>query len=106
MHYRAWHMHAIIGPATRCDGVFLGPCDASKSHAILCDASTNMLVIWLPILEYLSYLFSNFQTVFSIMIGVLMIFHVICELKLLDEYLYLPSLQCKSQENIRMLHRE
>ena len=52
-----------------CDGVFQSSCNAGKSHAMLCDVNSNMLVILLPILEYLSYLLSDFQAVFSIMIG-------------------------------------
>ena len=35
----------------------------------------------------------------------LMLFPLICELKLSDEYFYLPSLQWKSQENRKIFHR-
>ena len=35
------------------DETFWCPCDAAKSPAMLCDAFSNMLVILLPILEYL-----------------------------------------------------
>ena len=49
-----------------CDGVFQRRCDASKSHAMCCDKKFNMLNILLPILEYLSHLLSDSQTVFSI----------------------------------------
>ena len=64
-----------IGPATRCDAAYLrwgvlNPCDVSKSHMMLCDAFSNMLVISLQILEYLSYLLSDFQTDFSKMMGI------------------------------------
>ena len=38
------------------DGTFQCTCDASKSHAMLCDAFSNMLVILLLMLEYLSLL--------------------------------------------------
>ena len=37
-----------------CDGVFQSSCDAGKLPAMVCDAFSNMLVILLPILEYLS----------------------------------------------------
>ena len=53
-----------------CDGVFQNSCDAGKLPAMVCDAFSNMLVILLPILEYLSYFLSDFQTVFSKMMGI------------------------------------
>ena len=53
-----------------CDGVFQSSCDAAKSPAMACDAFSNMLVILLPILEYLSYLLSDFQTVCSIVMAI------------------------------------
>ena len=43
-------------------------CDARRKHAMCCDAFSNMLEDLLPISEYLSHLFSNFQTVFSIVV--------------------------------------
>ena len=51
------------------DGTFQCICDAAKSNAMVCDAFSNMLVILLPILEYLSYLLSDFQTVFTIVMA-------------------------------------
>ena len=48
-----------------CDGVFQNSCDAGKMPAMVCDAFSNMLVILLPILKYLSYFLSDFQTIFS-----------------------------------------
>ena len=50
-----------------CDGVFPSSCDGGKLPAILCDVNSNMFVILLPILEYLSHLSSDFQTVCSIL---------------------------------------
>ena len=47
-----------------CDGVFQNSCDAGKMPAMVCDAFSNMLVILLLILEYLSYFLSDFQTIF------------------------------------------
>ena len=41
-----------------------------KSHAMCCNGKFNMLNIFCPILEYLSYLLSDFQTVFSILMGI------------------------------------
>ena len=35
-----------------------------------CDVSSNMFNILLPILEYLSYLLSDFQTVYNIVMGI------------------------------------
>ena len=52
-----------------CDGVFQSPCDAGKLPAMLCGVNSNMLLILPPILEYLSYLLSDVQAVFNIMIG-------------------------------------
>ena len=52
------------------DGTFQSFCDTSKWHAMCCNAVSNMLVISLPILEYLSHLLSNSQTVFSMMISI------------------------------------
>ena len=52
------------------DGKFQTSCDTSKSHAICCDAPCNMLVILLPILEYLSYLLSDSQTGFSMIMSI------------------------------------
>ena len=49
------------------DGTFPNRCDVSELHAMLCDTFSNMLVIWLPILEYLSYLLSDSQTACSIL---------------------------------------
>ena len=46
------------------------PCNAAKSHTMLCDAFSNMLVILLPILEYLSHLLSDSQTVFTLIISI------------------------------------
>ena len=57
------------------DGTFQSSCDASKSYAMLYDADSNMLVILLPILKYLSHLLSDSQTVFNMMM-------TICYLKL------------------------
>ena len=51
------------------DVTFQSTCDTAKSPAMACDAFSNMLVIWLPILEYLSYLLSDLQTVFSKMMS-------------------------------------
>ena len=48
-----------------CGGVFQNSCDAGKLPAMVCDAFSNMLVILLPILEYLSYFLSDFATIFS-----------------------------------------
>ena len=48
------------------DGTFQNCCDTSKLHATCCDAFSNMLEFMLPILEYLSHLLSNFETVCSI----------------------------------------
>ena len=45
-----------------CNGTFQSSCETSKSHAMCCDAFSNMLVIFLPILGYLSYLVSESQT--------------------------------------------
>ena len=50
-----------------CDGAFHLCCDARKSHAICCDRKFNMLNILLLILQYLSYLLSDYQAVFTIM---------------------------------------
>ena len=47
-------------------GTFQNCCDTSKSHAMCCDAFSNILQFMLPILEYLSHLLSNFETVCSI----------------------------------------
>ena len=52
------------------DGTYQSPCDAAKSHAMLCDAFSNMLVILFMILGYLSYLLSGFQTVCTIMMAI------------------------------------
>ena len=56
------------------DGTSKSPCDDSKSYAMFCDAYSNMLEIWIPILEYLSYLLSYFQTVFSKVMSILWTF--------------------------------
>ena len=48
------------------DGTFQSSCDTSKLHAMCCDVFSNMLEFLLPILEYLSHLSSDFQTVCSI----------------------------------------
>ena len=53
-----------------CDGVLQRCCDGSKSHAMCCDKKFNMLNILLPILEYLSYLLSDRQTDFSIVMRI------------------------------------
>ena len=53
-----------------CDGVSKRDCDVSKSRAMCCDRKTNMLNNLVPILEYLSYLSPDFQTVFSIVMGI------------------------------------
>ena len=53
-----------------CDGAFHSSCDAGISHAMLCDVNSNMFNILLPIMEYLSQLLSEFQTVCSIMMGI------------------------------------
>ena len=53
-----------------CDGGFQATCDISKSHAMCCDRKFNMFNILLLFLEYLSYLLSDFQTDFSILMGV------------------------------------
>ena len=50
-----------------CNGVFQRPCDAGKSHVMLCDVNSNIYIILLPILKYLSYLLPDFPAVFSIM---------------------------------------
>ena len=52
------------------DTTFQCPCDAAKLHAMLCDAFSNMLVILLPILEYLGYSLSDFQMVSTIMMEI------------------------------------
>ena len=49
-----------------CDGVFQSYCDAGKTHAMCCDAFSNMLEFLPPILEYVSHLLSDFETVYSI----------------------------------------
>ena len=53
-----------------CDGAFHLCCDARKSHAMCCDRKLNMLNILHSISEYLSYLRSDFQAVFSIMMDI------------------------------------
>ena len=53
-----------------CHGVFKRHCDASKSHRMHCDAKSIMLVNLLPMLEYLSYLLSDFQAILSITMGI------------------------------------
>ena len=53
-----------------CDGTFQTSCDTSKSHAMCCDAFSNMLGFLLPILEFLGCLLSDFQTVCSIVMGI------------------------------------
>ena len=60
--------HAVM--LYTCDGAFQMPCDVSKSHAMCCDAFSNMLVISLPILEYLSFLLSDCQSVCIIVMGI------------------------------------
>ena len=57
-----------------CDGTFKSPCDVLKSCAMPCDVFSNMLVISLPIFEYLNCILSDFQTNFSKMIGILYAF--------------------------------
>ena len=52
------------------DETFQYTCDARKLHAMACDAFSNMLVILLPILEYLSHLLSDFQSVCSIVMAI------------------------------------
>ena len=52
------------------DGMYQCPCDVAKSHAMLCDAFSNMLVILLPILENLGYLLFDFQMVSIILMGI------------------------------------
>ena len=54
-----------------CDGVFQSSCYALKSHAMRCDVNSNMLVILLPILEYLSYSLSDFQAELILQIRIL-----------------------------------
>ena len=53
------------------DGIFQSPCDTSKSHAMYCDAFSNTLEFLFPILDYLGYLLSDFQTVCTIVIVVI-----------------------------------
>ena len=53
-----------------CDGAFQTSCDVSKSHAMCCDRKFNMLNILVPTLVYLSYLSSDFQTGFSIVMDI------------------------------------
>ena len=52
------------------DGTFQSSCNALKSHAMCCDAFFNMLEFLLPILEYLSHILSDFQTVYSIVMAI------------------------------------
>ena len=53
------------------DGTYQCPCDTAKSHAMLCDTFSNMLVlILLPILEYLCYSLSDFQMASTIMMAI------------------------------------
>ena len=49
-----------------CDGLFQSYCHARKMHAMCCNAFSNMLECLLPILEYLQYYLSDFETVYSI----------------------------------------
>ena len=51
------------------DGAFKRGCYASKSCAMCCHRKLNMRSILVPILEYLRYVLSDFQTVFSIVMG-------------------------------------
>ena len=71
MHYFYTHKpgpHAAM--LYTCDGVFHVCCDARKSHAMCCYRKFNMLNVFLSILQYLSYVLSDYQVlpVFSIMI--------------------------------------
>ena len=45
------------------DGIFQGSCVALKWPSMFGDAFSNILEVLLPILEYISYLLSDFQTV-------------------------------------------
>ena len=60
--------HAVM--LHTCDGAFQSSCDAGISHAMFCDVNSNMFNILLPIMEYLSQLLSEFQTVCSIMMEI------------------------------------
>ena len=78
------------GPVTRGDAAHprwdvLKPprCIKIACNALRC--FSNMLEIWLPILEYLSCSSSDFQTIFSIMMSFYSPFYAICELKLTVE---------------------
>ena len=62
MHYKAQPHVAMLHT---CDGTFQSTCDTSKSPVVCCDAFSNMLEFLLPILEYLSNLSSDSQTVFQ-----------------------------------------
>ena len=53
-----------------CDFAFEGCCDGLKLHAMCCDKKLKMLNILVAILEFLSYLPSDFQTVFSLVIRI------------------------------------
>ena len=53
-----------------CVGTLQSCCVAGKLHAMLCDVNSNMFNIFLPILEYLRHLSFDFQTVFSILMGI------------------------------------
>ena len=48
-----------------CDGAFQRFCDAEESHAMCYDEICNAFNILLPILEYLSYLFSDYQMILT-----------------------------------------
>ena len=66
----------VAGPiarATRCDTSHLQWCFPrvlGKLHAICYNRKFNMLNIMVAMLEYLRYLLSDFQTVFSIMMDI------------------------------------
>ena len=58
-----------------------------------CDAFSNMLEFLLPILEYLSHLLSDFQTVCSIMMNILSLIFLItiAAMSIAEEYENTPS---------------
>ena len=92
---------APIGPATRCDAAHLrwGVSKLLRCKKNACDVLRCIFQhvgIFAPDFGISQLHILRFSNGFQHHDGVLMLFHLICELKLSVEYFYLPSQQCTS----------
>ena len=62
--------HRVARP----NGTFQNSCGTPKAPAMFCNAFSNLLDLLLPNKEYLRYLLSDLQTIFSTVIEILYLF--------------------------------